>query len=189
MKTITFNDDNLSHIDIVDETIKARAILINDNNEILLSNYAGNLMLPGGKLESDESITQGLIREVMEETGINLETKETIPFLILNQFIKNYPKRNSDDVFSARLITTYYFIIKTNERVNADKIELMENEKNANFETMNIKLEDIPNLLEKSVGNNPRNKYFVRELVVVLRELFDKLKIDTESLNCMRKSQ
>jgi len=54
----------------------AAAVITNDNNEILISQRApdahqGSLWeFPGGKLESDESVHQALLRELEEELGI-----------------------------------------------------------------------------------------------------------------------
>ena len=55
--------------------------LINENNEVLISlrrdkkKYDGYWEYPGGKVESGETIEQGLVREIKEE--LNLEITES----------------------------------------------------------------------------------------------------------------
>ena len=102
MKAVFFNDDNLSENQIQDDVLKARAIIINDDNELLLSCCAGLYLLPGGRIKSHENIEDGLLREVKEETGIELDSDCIEPFLSIEQIIKNYPCRGQQDTLSTR---------------------------------------------------------------------------------------
>lgn len=59
------------------------AIIINPENKILMcyrskgpEKYKGKLHLFGGKLELGETMRSGIIREVLEETGINAEAQD-----------------------------------------------------------------------------------------------------------------
>ena len=172
MKTITFNDNNLTRKDIEYEVTKARAIMINDKDEIFISNYAGNYMLPGGAVEGLEDFIEALQREVKEETGIELNVNAIEPFLIIEQYIKNYPRRKTENDLMNRYMETEYYIYSTNEDINPNKMKLMENEIKANFKTTRVSLEQALALVEQSKTNdNPRNKYFSRELIAVVREL------------------
>ncbi|KAN0065133.1 hypothetical protein ACQY0O_001630 [Thecaphora frezii] len=73
---------------VSDATIVPRVgvgvLVLNERGRILLgkrtgSHGAGTLALPGGHLELHESFEECAVREVLEETGIHLETDETLP--------------------------------------------------------------------------------------------------------------
>ena len=92
MKLI-INPYNLNTIDIDEYNTKARAILINNNNEILIGNYGGTYLLPGGSIDYNEDIINGLTRELKEETGIDYKEEELISICHLDYYQKNYPKK------------------------------------------------------------------------------------------------
>ena len=77
-----YNYDNLRDDEINERSVRARAILINSNDEVLMC-YSNGLMhyeFPGGHLEEGESLEECLRREILEETGIEINPKEAKPF-------------------------------------------------------------------------------------------------------------
>ena len=57
--------------------IAAAGIVINDNDEILMvKNHRGGWVFPGGQVEVGENVIDAVKREVMEETGIDIEVGE-----------------------------------------------------------------------------------------------------------------
>lgn len=54
--------------------VAAGGLIINDRSEILLvKNPRKGWEYPGGIIEPGETLPQGLIREIKEETGVNVE--------------------------------------------------------------------------------------------------------------------
>ena len=55
--------------------LSTSVIIVNEFNEVLLQKRSDNLLwgLPGGLLEIEESIEEGAIREVKEETNLDVE--------------------------------------------------------------------------------------------------------------------
>jgi 8-oxo-dGTP pyrophosphatase MutT (NUDIX family) len=53
----------------------ANVVVVNDEGQILLIRRSdnGNIALPGGGMDLGESITQAAVREVKEETGLDVE--------------------------------------------------------------------------------------------------------------------
>lgn len=97
-------------------------ILTNQNNEILLQLRSDKKLwgLPGGAIEKGESVERAAIREVLEETGI--QVKITALLGIYSNYFDTYP--NGD---KAQTITTM-FIFETIESSisihNAETLDL-----------------------------------------------------------------
>ncbi len=64
--------------------VSQKGICIIDGKVILVLNEHGEWDLPGGKLGKDESLEQGLIREMKEELGIDVIPVEVIDILLVN---------------------------------------------------------------------------------------------------------
>lgn len=68
MKGMIIMEHNPKHI------VTAAAVVLNDQNEILLINgVKRGWEIPGGRVEEGESLSSAVIREVKEETGIDIE--------------------------------------------------------------------------------------------------------------------
>ena len=164
MKLI-INSHKLKDININEHNIKARAILINDTNELLIGNYGGTYLLPGGSINSNENILNGLIRELKEETGIDYKEEELINLCHLDYYQKNYPKRNG--TIKNRLITTHYYI-GTYKGISISNQTLSESEQKDNFKLELIPLEKLETIILNNKNNNPRNIYFQKELLTII---------------------
>ena len=165
---IIINEELLTNNDIEEFSIKARAILLNEEKELLICNYGGTYLLPGGKINQNEEIINGLSRELEEETGIHYNNKDLNYLCTIEYFQKNYPKINNKKL--NRHITTHYYTGKYKE-ISLYKIKLTENEQKGNFKLELIQLNDLENILIKAYNNNPRNMYFQKELLTVMNFL------------------
>ncbi len=74
LKEIIHNHDNLTENDITEIIIRVKALIINSNN-IYIGNENGIYQFPGGHLESGETFVECLKREVLKETGIEIDDK------------------------------------------------------------------------------------------------------------------
>ena len=89
---LIINDEGLAKNEIDEMNQKARALLIDDDNNILIAYYGGVYLLPGGKIDNNETPIQAIIRELLEETG-TYYTEQDFEFLTtIQSFQKNYPK-------------------------------------------------------------------------------------------------
>ena len=64
----------------------------------------------GGHLEEGEELSECVKRELLEETGININTDGVVPFFLIKHYNKNYIGTNKN-----RLSLIYYYVINTNE--------------------------------------------------------------------------
>lgn len=163
MKTKLYNNDNLKQEDITETIVRARALMINSNDEVLMGYCKKTYQLPGGHLEGNESIEEGLKREILEETGISLNNLKTTPFYVVRYYNKDYPKIGKN-----RCTELYFHLIKTDEKYNLSNTNYDEYEKENDFELKYIKLEDLEGILLESIPDNPKNKIVVPELLEVI---------------------
>jgi len=175
MKEILYNYDNLLKEDITETIIRVKILLINKKNEIMLG-YCDNIyQFPGGHLEEGESFLNCIKREVLEETGIELDVeldnKKTMPFFKISYFNKDYPSKEIN-----RSSDVYYYYLRTDKQPNLRKLNLTENEKSGNFEVKQISINNIEKILIENIPRNPKNKIIALEMLEVIKEF---IKINT----------
>lgn len=152
------NYDNLTLDDIDSIVTRVKAVIINSNNEVLLGYAHKTYQFPGGHLESNEDMNDGLERELNEELGIKIKVKGK-PFMKTSYFTKNYRNTNTN-----RLNNIYYFIIKDDIKPNMEESHLDSNEIAGNYEPRFISLDKIDDVLIKSIPDNPINEIIVKEM-------------------------
>lgn len=172
METI-INEDGLSIHDINEFNSKVRAILIDENNRILIANYGKVILLPGGSIDNGENVDEAIERELEEELGVKYNRNELDYLTNLKYFQKNYPKR--DGSFNNRLIETHYFVGKY-KGISSSTQSLTEKEKKDGFALELVELSELEDIVLQNQNNNPRNIYFQNELLTILKTYKDSRK-------------
>lgn len=165
MKTLIDNKDKLKFEDITDNTIRVKAIMVNDRNEILLGYSFGEYQFPGGHIELGEDLNEGLKRELLEETGMIIDTSKLEPFMLIEHLTKDWP-----DVGNNRLSKIYYFIIKTNEEINLNKTNYTIEETIGNYELRYIPLDFVEEILMKNSEKSAKSKVIATEMLEAINE-------------------
>jgi ADP-ribose pyrophosphatase YjhB (NUDIX family) len=77
-RTEYVNDPNAPHANTL--VVAASAVVVNDRGGILLHRRSDNAMwsVPGGAMELGETIAQTVIREVKEETGLDIAIERLV---------------------------------------------------------------------------------------------------------------
>ena len=167
MKEILYNYDNLSTQEIDEVVIRVKGLLINDNDEIILGYSNNKYQFPGGHLEVLETLINCLKREIEEETGIVLTDEEPILFQKITHYSKNYYNRglNRENII-------YYYLVKTNKKVDLNNTKYDEIEKEGNFCIKIVKLDDIEKVLKDNCKKFSENKVIVEEMLEAIKEYY-----------------
>ena len=172
MKTIIINDENIDE-QIIKKRLKSRAILVNSSNEILVANYGGVLLLPGGSIDGKETPEEAIHRELREEIGVDMQPEQLKPFVKVRYFQPNYPERSGNK--TNRLAVTYYY--HGNIESISDERNLTEKEKKDGFTVEFCSINQIQEMLNSKKSNNPRRLYFDRELQAVINYYKERLQV------------
>ena len=110
-------------------------IILNDKNEVLLQKrHDGSWGLPGGLMDLGESFEEVAIREVFEETGLEVENLKLVNVFSGSEYYLKVP--NGDELYS---VTAVFY---TNEVRGVMKVDYNESVKMEYF-----KLDGLPNEL------------------------------------------
>ena len=165
MKEILYNPDNLSSKDIDEVIIRTKGLIINSNDEITLGYAHKTYQFPGGHLEEGEKLEDCLLREIKEETGIEIEDAVIEPFIKTTYYTKNYHdsgKNRQNDI--------YFYVVKTYAKFDMDKANLDEGERHGGFTAKTLPLEGIEQVLIESIPDNKINEVIVNEMLEALKE-------------------
>ena len=165
MKIVIHNEDNLKESEINKFVYRARGVIINSNNEVLMGSMDNVYQFPGGHLEGSETLEECLIREIKEETGIELNNYDIKPFFKTVYYTKNYHNSGKN-----RKNEIYFYIIKTDKVYNMDNSNLDDWEREGNYELRVMPLCDVENILINSIKDNPINEVIVGEMLEVIKE-------------------
>lgn len=163
MKDIITNKYNLTDKDITEVVQRVKVLLINSSNEILLGYSHHDYQFPGGHVEEKEELIQTVKREVLEETGINLNITDHKPFARALGYYKDWPELGKN-----RKIEIYYYEVKTDIKPNLNNTSYTANEKDGEFELRYIPLDQVEKELKKNAEEYGDKKGITREMLEVL---------------------
>ena len=181
MKQIDFNETKLTNAEIDKVVKKVRGLVINNKTkQMLLVHYAGLYMLPGGSIDNGETEIEALRRELLEESGIEIEAQQAIPYLLINSYDRNYFDRKSGNI--NRLTQTTFFVVTTDQNIDETKKRLTESEKEKDHTIEYKNLAIARYLIETNSTDNPKRKQFDREILTALNEYNRIKQMDEEEL-------
>ena len=165
MKEIIYNYDNLNEDEITELVIRVKALLL-VGSKLLIGNENGLFQFIGGHLEGDESFNDCLKREVLEETGIEIDDSEIKElFMKTTSLNKDWPEKGKN-----RKCEIYYYIINTNKSVDLTKTKYTENELNKNFKIEELEIDDAIRIIKDNIPNNEKNKVIARDMILAIEE-------------------
>ena len=166
MKEILYNPDNLNEKDITETVIRTKALIIN-KGYIYLANEGTVYHFPGGHLEQNETLQECLKREVLEETGIELEENDIKePFLKVIYQNKDWPSKGKN-----RKCEIYYYEIETQKEFDITKTKYTEHEKEKCFTIEKVPLNKSIQILEENIPKNQKNNVIAPDMIMAIKEL------------------
>lgn len=158
-----YNENNLKDNEIDETTIRSRAIIVNSNDEVLMcySNGLSHFEFPGGHLEENETLLECLEREVLEETGIEIN-EPTFPFYSIKYYCKNYKNSKKN-----RLVQIFYFIVYSDQIYDSTKRNLVESEILQNYECRYIKTGMLKQMLLDNMKTTKENNSALEDMLNV----------------------
>ena len=160
---------NLEHLekkDINSKVHKVRAIVMNNDGKIYITNMDHSYNLPGGRVEECEELKDALIRELAEELGICVAKKEIQHIENITFWHKDFPGEKEN--VNRENVVDLFCIISPKE-IKSDRVKLTNYEKHYHFYLMNCSFKDIQNLL-KEKNENEYKKFTDVELKICLEE-------------------
>ena len=168
MKKKIYNEDNIEDNEIDEIVTRVKAFIINSKKEILFANSGGGIQLIGGHVENGETLEDTIKREVHEETGIILQSKNiSSPFFEIKHYTKNYKGTDKN-----RISNVVYYIVKTDEMPNLKNMSLTDEEIKNQFSYAYSPINQFEVLLKSCLESNIEiNVVIAKELLVVFEEL------------------
>ena len=112
----------------IKNTRKVRAVLVREGKiAVIKAKKSGAFMLPGGKLDEGETYEETLRREILEETGIEIEFKN-----IEGPFFQNeieYQSTNEEGENIIKKTITSFYLVTTQQDFDYTKMKLTPREK------------------------------------------------------------
>lgn len=164
MREIIHNYDNLEESEINRIVKRAKILLLNDQNEVIICNSKHNYFLLGGHVEENESDLECLNRELLEEAGVKLNLTDMKLFMSLKYFNRDYPNIGTN----TESIANYYYL-QANVEPKLEYINLTEEEKQGNFKIEKIHIDEIEDILINSLELATR-RVVVEDTIEVLKE-------------------
>jgi len=164
MKEIVYNENNLREEEIHEWVKRAKVLVVNSKEEILIAHTNDSYYFLGGHVDGEESDYECLVREIKEEAGIDYLPSITEPFVSIKYLCKDFPEIG----FNKGYISIYY-VIYDDMVPNPKNVNLTEGEKEGNLRLVYIHkdkiLEEVKPYLELC-----KRKNVVRDTIDVLNE-------------------
>lgn len=153
-------------------SLKARVIIYNKKDKkIILCNYAGAHLLPGGSIEKNEDPKYAVKREVEEETGLVFGSESFKSLFVYSAATRDYITRNQDKINKA--LIEFVFFVDYDNLLEEKQNKLTDKEKKDNFSYFWISINEAIKKIENNNTKNPRASFYAGPLLDILYKIND----------------
>lgn len=168
MKEIIYNDNNIKDEDIHEWVKRAKVLVVNSKNEILIAHTDDSYYFLGGHVDGDESDYECLVREIKEEAGIDYKPVIDKPFVSIKYLFKDYPQAGTNRGYIAN-----YYVIYDDLVPNPNNVNLTDGESAGHLRLVYIHKDKILNEVRPYL-NICKKTGVVRDTLEVLEEYLSK---------------
>ena len=148
MQILSHNKLNIKDEDVTIFVTRVKAFVQNSAGEVWIATSNGGCQLPGGHVERGEDIYKALIRELKEETGMEISREEVEgPFFELRHYTVTSDKRY-------RRSNILYFYVKTDKLPNEANTNFTPQEKEYNFTLSKVDYKDAENYIKSFINDS-----------------------------------
>ena len=162
MRSIVINENQLKEEDISKNVERVKAFFFTSSGKILLAFNNGTYQLLGGHVEEGENRRLSLKREIMEETGIDVDILED-PFLNIVTYDNDYFGTGE----KVRSSIFYYRIISDLEpdfsKTRYDELELQ-----SEFNLLYVEFSNLEQFIKSNISYGTMDEKIGREMLYAL---------------------
>lgn len=167
MREIIFNNHNLTDNDIEEKVVRVKGLIVNSKGKILLAHNNHTYQFPGGHLEEGEDMKDCIVREIKEETGIDVKVFED-PFLCIKTYDDNYFNSGRKVLNSI-----YYYRFFTDDMPDFNATHYDELELATDFNLFYVVFADLKNFLKKCIDSGSIDGAIGNEMLNVVDVYYD----------------
>ena len=164
MKEIVINEKDLTKEDMETEVVRVKGLILNSHGKILVAHNNNTYQLPGGHKDDNETIDECIVREIKEETGIDVEVTEG-PFMSIVTYDHDYFGTGKKVLSSI-----FYYRFFSDSEPNLAETKYDELELATDFNLFYINFADFDSFLQKSIDDSSIDKNIGREMLYVFSE-------------------
>ena len=167
MREIVFNNHNLTDHDMEETVVRVKGLIVNSRGKILLAHNNHTYQFPGGHLEDGENMNDCIVREIKDETGINVKVIEE-PFLCIKTYDDNYFNSGRKVLNSI-----YYYRFFTDDMPDFNATHYDELELATDFSLFYVVFADLKNFLKKCIDDGSIDVAIGNEMMSVVDVYYD----------------
>lgn len=169
VEILKYNDDDLKDNEIDQVVTRVKAFIVSSKNNMLIGKTDEGYQLLGGYVADDEEYVQALSKAIYNETGIELDKKDSVePFFEVRYYNKDYKGSGIN-----RLSDMIYFLVKTDKLPNYKKLKLSEKEIAEKLPIEVIRRSMFHKTLKTYIDEeqNPLNKIKTKEILLAFEKM------------------
>lgn len=167
MKEIIYNENNLKDEEISEWVKRAKVLVVNSKDEILIAHTDDSYYFLGGHVDGNETDYECLVREIKEEAGIDYNPKIDEPYVSIKYLLKDYPEEGINKGYISN-----YYVIYDDMVPNPKNVNLTDGEKEGHLRLVYIHKDRILNEVRPYLDKCKR-KNVVRDTIDVLEEFLE----------------